>query len=73
MNGPEQAIMSDTFFTASPDWTWWIIFYFFVGGIAGTAFLLASILDLTGPGTRGTRGGGRHRSAQPREALLARR
>jgi len=36
--------MSDTFFTASPAWTWWIIFYFFVGGIAGTAFFLASLL-----------------------------
>jgi formate-dependent nitrite reductase membrane component NrfD len=36
--------MSDTFFTAAPDWTWWIIFYFFVGGIAGTAFFLASLL-----------------------------
>jgi protein NrfD len=40
--------MSDTFFTAAPDWTWWIVLYFFVGGIAGTAFLLAAILDLTG-------------------------
>jgi protein NrfD len=40
--------MSDTFFTASPHWAWWIIFYFFIGGIAGTAFLLASLLDLFG-------------------------
>ena len=40
--------MSDTFFTASPHWTWWIIFYFFVGGIAGTAFFLAALLDLFG-------------------------
>ena len=39
--------MSDTFFTASPEWTWWIILYFFVGGIAGTAFFLASLLHLT--------------------------
>jgi protein NrfD len=38
--------MSDTFFTASPHWTWWIIFYFFIGGIAGTAFFLASLLSL---------------------------
>ena len=37
--------MSDTFFTASPHWTWWIILYFFVGGIAGTAFFLVSLLD----------------------------
>ena len=40
--------MSDTFYTASPHWAWWIIFYFFVGGIAGTAFLLASLLRLFG-------------------------
>jgi protein NrfD len=37
--------MSDTFFTASPDWAWWIILYFFIGGIAGTAFFLAAMLD----------------------------
>ena len=40
--------MSDTFFTASPHWAWWIVFYFFVGGIAGSAFLLASLLHLAG-------------------------
>jgi protein NrfD len=40
--------MPDTFFTASPHWTWWIVFYFFVGGIAGSAFLLASMLHLAG-------------------------
>jgi protein NrfD len=40
--------MSDTFFTASPHWTWWIVIYFFVGGIAGTAFFLAALLDLFG-------------------------
>ena len=40
--------MPDTFFTASPHWTWWIVFYFFIGGIAGSAFLLASLLHLSG-------------------------
>jgi formate-dependent nitrite reductase membrane component NrfD len=45
--------MSDTFFTAAPQWTWWIIFYFFVGGIAGTSFFLASLLQLSaGPPDR---------------------
>jgi formate-dependent nitrite reductase membrane component NrfD len=39
--------MSDTFFTASPEWTWPIILYFFVGGIAGTGFFLTSVVDLT--------------------------
>jgi formate-dependent nitrite reductase membrane component NrfD len=50
--------MSDTFFTAAPHWTWWIILYFFVGGIAGTAFFLASMLHLSG-GTAVGRYGGR--------------
>jgi formate-dependent nitrite reductase membrane component NrfD len=40
--------MSDTFFTASPHWTWWIVLYFFVGGIAGAAYFLAAMLDLFG-------------------------
>jgi formate-dependent nitrite reductase membrane component NrfD len=45
--------MSDTFFTASPHWTWWIVLYFFVGGIAGTAFLLSSLLHLSARPTDG--------------------
>ena len=40
--------MSDTFFTAAPHWTWWIVLYFFIGGIAGTAFMLAALLDWFG-------------------------
>ncbi len=40
--------MSDTFFTEPPDWKWLIIFYFFVGGIAGGSLFLASILQLFG-------------------------
>ena len=40
--------MSDTFFTAAPHWAWWIIFYFFIGGIAGTTFLLSSLLHIAG-------------------------
>jgi protein NrfD len=40
--------MSDTFFTSSPHWALWIILYFFVGGIAGSAFFLASLLRLFG-------------------------
>jgi protein NrfD len=48
MNKPAKvATMSDTFFTAAPHWTWWIIFYFFIGGIAGTAFMLSSLLHLS--------------------------
>jgi protein NrfD len=40
--------MSDTFFTSSPHWTWWIILYFFIGGIAGSAFFLAALFHLFG-------------------------
>lgn len=40
--------MSDTFFTTAPDWRWWIVFYFFIGGIAGGSFFLAAMLDLFG-------------------------
>jgi formate-dependent nitrite reductase membrane component NrfD len=40
--------VSDTFFTASPDWTWYIVLYFFIGGIAGGAFFLASLLHFFG-------------------------
>jgi formate-dependent nitrite reductase membrane component NrfD len=38
--------LPDTFFTAAPHWAWWIILYFFIGGIAGAAFFLASMLQL---------------------------
>jgi protein NrfD len=40
--------VSDTFFTASPHWGWYIVFYFFLGGIAGGAFFLAALLHLFG-------------------------
>jgi protein NrfD len=40
--------MSDTFFTSSPHWAGWIILYFFVGGVAGSAFFLAALLHLFG-------------------------
>src|SRR6266403_1749033 len=40
--------MSDTFFTASPHWTWFIIPYFFIGGLAGGAYFLAATLEWFG-------------------------
>lgn len=40
--------MPDTFFTISPHWQWWIIFYFFVGGIAGGSYVIASLFNLAG-------------------------
>jgi protein NrfD len=49
---------SSTFFTASPEWRWFIITYFFIGGIAGGCYALAVLVDLTG---------------RPADRLLARR
>lgn len=40
--------MPDTFFTASPHWTTYIILYFFIGGIAGGAYFLAALLHWFG-------------------------
>jgi protein NrfD len=43
-----QGIPSDTFYTGPPHFRWWIILYFFVGGISGGALLVASLLRLFG-------------------------
>jgi protein NrfD len=39
---------SSTFFTVAPHWQWWVILYFFAGGIAGGSYFLAALLDLFG-------------------------
>jgi protein NrfD len=39
---------SSTFFTASPQWHWFIITYFFIGGLAGGCYFLAVLIDLFG-------------------------
>jgi formate-dependent nitrite reductase membrane component NrfD len=38
----------DTFFTEPAQWEWWVILYFFIGGIAGGSFFLAALLHLFG-------------------------
>jgi formate-dependent nitrite reductase membrane component NrfD len=41
------------YFVADPDWGWWIIGYFFLGGIAAGAYFMATMIDLVGsPGDR---------------------
>ena len=40
--------MSDTFFSGAPHWTWFIIPYFFIGGLAGGAYFLAAVLEWFG-------------------------
>src|SRR5881397_3991795 len=42
--------MSSTFFTASPHWRWLILAYFFLGGLAGGSYFLATLLYLFGKG-----------------------
>jgi formate-dependent nitrite reductase membrane component NrfD len=37
-------------FVADPHWGWWIIFYFFLGGIAAGAYFMATLIDLVGRG-----------------------
>lgn len=39
---------SDTFFTAPTHWEWFVILYFFFGGIAGGSYFIAAMLDLFG-------------------------
>src|SRR5207245_556055 len=46
-------LMSDTFFSGAPHWTWFIIVYFFVGGIAGGACFLAVLSALGGMAEEG--------------------
>jgi protein NrfD len=31
-----------------PDWTWWIVLYFFAGGIAGGAYFTSALIELIG-------------------------
>lgn len=38
----------DTLFTASPEWTWWVILYFFFGGLAGGTYFLGTIIGMFG-------------------------
>lgn len=39
---------SSTWFTAAPHWQWYIVFYFFIGGLAGGCYFLAAVIDLFG-------------------------
>ena len=44
MNG----VPSSTWFTSAPHWQWYIVFYFFIGGLAGGCYFLAAVIDLFG-------------------------
>jgi formate-dependent nitrite reductase membrane component NrfD len=40
--------MSDTIFTTATHWRWLVIWYLFVGGVAGGSYLIGALLDLFG-------------------------
>src|SRR6266704_479992 len=40
--------MPSTFFTESPHWRWFIVGYFFLGGLAGGSYFIATMMDLFG-------------------------
>ena len=42
------AVPSSTWFTAAPHWQWYIVLYFFIGGLAGGCYFLAAVIDLFG-------------------------
>src|SRR5262249_30583073 len=35
-------------FVADPEWGWWIVLYFYLGGIAAGAYFTATLIDLVG-------------------------
>lgn len=39
---------SSTWFSAAPHWGWYITLYFFLGGLAGGCYLLATLMDVFG-------------------------
>ena len=41
-------VPSSTWFSASPHWEWFIVVYFFLGGLAGGSYFLSALIDLVG-------------------------
>ena len=39
---------SSTWFTTAPHWQWYIILYFFLGGLAGGSYFIAVLIDIFG-------------------------
>ena len=35
-------------FVADPEWGWWIVFYFYLGGIAAGSYFVATLIELIG-------------------------
>src|SRR5258706_8201576 len=41
-------LLADEHFARAPGWTWYILFYFFLAGLSGGTYVLASLLRLGG-------------------------
>ena len=39
---------SSTWFTQNPHWQWYIVLYFFIGGLAGGCYFIATLIDMFG-------------------------
>lgn len=39
---------SDTFVTYSPEWLWWVVLYFFFGGLAGGSYFIGTLINTFG-------------------------
>jgi formate-dependent nitrite reductase membrane component NrfD len=39
---------SSTWFTVNPHWQWYIVLYFFIGGLAGGCYFIAGLIDFVG-------------------------
>lgn len=42
------AAPSSTWFSTSPDWEWYIVLYFFIGGLAGGSYFISVLIDWFG-------------------------
>ena len=38
--------MGDGRIVASPEWGWWVVLYFFFGGIAAGSYFIATLIEL---------------------------
>ncbi len=34
--------------TAAPEWEWWLVWYFFIGGLAAGAYFVTALIELVG-------------------------
>jgi formate-dependent nitrite reductase membrane component NrfD len=47
-NPPKEDFMEEGRIVADPEWGWWIVLYFFFGGIAAGSYFIGALVDLFG-------------------------